>query len=572
MRTSIGDAVGYKVRFADKTTPGAWVKIMTDGILLAETRGDRDLLAYDTIIVDEAHERSLNIDFLLGYLKQLIARRPDLKVVITSATLDADRFARHFGVDDAHPAPVIEVSGRLVPGRDPLPRRPAAIPRTKATDDEEDVEEAIVDATGDLWREGPGDILAFLPGEREIRETADLLRADLKRRPWGAAAEILPLYARLSPEEQQRAFAPSRGPAHRARDQRGRDLADRAGHPLRDRHRGRAHQALRVAQQDDAPQDREDRARERRPARGPMRPRPGRHLRAPVPGGRLRGAAALRRARDPAQLARERDPADGVARPRARSTRSRSSSRRARARSRTATSCCRSSARSTSVACSPTSDASSRGCRSTRASAASCSPARERGCLAEALVIASALSVPDPRERPLEKAQAADQAHLRFRDERSDFLSLINLWQFFSVLGDEKLSHRRQVDRCREVFVNHLRMREWRDVHRELAAQLAESGYEWNDALPASIDATRYRSIHESLLAGCFPTSACATAKARATAARAACASTCIRAAASRRRVAAGSSPPSSSRRRASTRAAPRRSSPNGSRRWPAIA
>ena len=182
---------------------------MTDGILLAETRGDRRLLAYDTIIVDEAHERSLNIDFLLGYLKTLAGARPDLKLVITSATLDADRFARHFG-SGGRDAPVIEVSGRLYPVE--IRWRPAGgDPDDETTDDEGDVEEAIVDAAAELWREGPGDILAFLPGEREIRETAELARADFRRRPWGAAAEIVPLFARLSPEEQQRAFAPSRG-------------------------------------------------------------------------------------------------------------------------------------------------------------------------------------------------------------------------------------------------------------------------------------------------------------------------------------------------------------------------
>ena len=205
--TEVGDLVGYKVRFADHTRPDAFVKLMTDGILLAETQGDRALAAYDTIIVDEAHERSLNIDFLLGYLKQLLPTRPDLKVLVTSATLDADRFARHFGTTAA-PVPVIEVSGRVYPVE--IRYRPLGTGDEEA-DDEEELEDAIVAAAEDLWREGPGDILVFLPGEREIRETADLLRRSLARRPYASAIEILPLYARLSVAEQQRVFAPSRG-------------------------------------------------------------------------------------------------------------------------------------------------------------------------------------------------------------------------------------------------------------------------------------------------------------------------------------------------------------------------
>ncbi|HYT98352.1 MAG TPA: ATP-dependent RNA helicase HrpA, partial [Casimicrobiaceae bacterium] len=203
--TTVGNAVGYKVRFTDHTHPAAYIKLMTDGILLAETQRDRALAAYDTIIVDEAHERSLNIDFLLGYLRQLLERRPELRLIITSATLDAERFARHFAAADK-PAPVIEVSGRLFPVD--VRYRPLA---TDETDDEEELEEGIVAAVEELWREGPGDILVFLPGEREIRETGELLRRALARRPYAAAVEIVPLYARLSVAEQQRIFAPSGG-------------------------------------------------------------------------------------------------------------------------------------------------------------------------------------------------------------------------------------------------------------------------------------------------------------------------------------------------------------------------
>ncbi len=210
MGTPLGEAVGYKVRFTDRTKPDAWVKLMTDGILLAETQRDRWLSDYDTIIVDEAHERSLNIDFLLGYLARLVQRRRDLRVVITSATIDAERFARHFG-SEGRPAPVIEVSGRTYPVEVRYRPLGGAEIAGEEADDEEALEDAIVATAEDLWREGPGDILVFLPGEREIRETAELLRKGLARRPYAASVEVLPLFARLSVEDQQRVFAPSSG-------------------------------------------------------------------------------------------------------------------------------------------------------------------------------------------------------------------------------------------------------------------------------------------------------------------------------------------------------------------------
>src|SRR2546425_784258 len=205
LAVALGTTVGFKVRFTDRTGPDAYIKLMTDGILLAETQRDRLLAAYDTIIVDEAHERSLNIDFLLGYLKQLLPQRPDLKLIVTSATLDAERFARHFSAR-GRSAPVIQVSGRTYPVE--MRFRPLA---GDEDDDEEPLEEAIVTAAEDLWRTGSGDILVFLPGERETRGPAVLLRGSLAHRPYAGAVEILPLYARLSVAEQQRVFAPSRG-------------------------------------------------------------------------------------------------------------------------------------------------------------------------------------------------------------------------------------------------------------------------------------------------------------------------------------------------------------------------
>lgn len=201
-----GEVVGYKIRFTDKTGPKASIKLMTDGILLAETQNDRLLEQYDTIIIDEAHERSLNIDFLLGYLKKLLPERPDLKVIITSATIDAERFARHFSTGK-EPVPVIEVSGRLYPVeiryRPVLENKPEISPAKSDSRQTRDLMDAIVDAVDELFRTGPGDTLVFLPGEREIRETAEILR---KHHP--PHVQILPLYARLSAQEQEKIFKP----------------------------------------------------------------------------------------------------------------------------------------------------------------------------------------------------------------------------------------------------------------------------------------------------------------------------------------------------------------------------
>ena len=187
MKVPLGSEVGYAVRFRDRSSRDTQVRLMTDGLLLAEVRRDKLLKRYDTIIVDEAHERSLNIDFLLGYLARTLPRRPDLKVIITSATIDPDRFSRHFG-----DAPIVEVSGRTYP---------VEVRYRPVEDPDRDQEDAIADACDELLREGPGDVLVFLSGEREIRDTADVLRGRLD-------VEVLPLYARLSASEQQRVFKP----------------------------------------------------------------------------------------------------------------------------------------------------------------------------------------------------------------------------------------------------------------------------------------------------------------------------------------------------------------------------
>ena len=244
------------MRFHEQVGKRTAIKLMTDGILLAETQGDRELRQYDRLIIDEAHERSLNIDFLLGYLKQLVERRRDLKLVITSATIDAERFSKHF--DDA---PVIEVSGRLYPVE--VRYRPVAGDAEDTTRDEE--EQALADAVDELCRAGPGDILVFLPGEREIRDAAQVLKKT-NFRGESSAAVFAALHRGAGPGLQAGQGAP-RDPRH----QRGRDLAHGAAHPLRGRHRRRARQALQLPQQGGDAARRADLAGRRAAARGALR-------------------------------------------------------------------------------------------------------------------------------------------------------------------------------------------------------------------------------------------------------------------------------------------------------------
>jgi hypothetical protein len=290
LNTPLGDVVGFKVRFQDRLSRDASVKLMTDGILLAETQTDPLLKAYDTIIIDEAHERSLNIDFLLGYLRQILPRRPDLKVIVTSATIDADRFAKHFRPlggqrpTRSGPAPVIMVSGRMFPVEQ----------RYRPFEESRDygLNEAIADGVDELWagRRG-GDILVFLPGEREIREAADHLRKHLSHSAAdaggrGAAAVCAPVAGRAGPHLRR----PQR-PAHRAGHQRGRDLAHGAGHPLCDRRRHGARQALQLPQQGGAAAGRADQPGGGQPARRALRAGGQRHLHPPVRRGRTSTAA-----------------------------------------------------------------------------------------------------------------------------------------------------------------------------------------------------------------------------------------------------------------------------------------
>ncbi|TAK80077.1 MAG: ATP-dependent RNA helicase HrpA [Betaproteobacteria bacterium] len=472
--TELGGLVGYKVRFHDKLRADSAIKLMTDGILLAETQGDRELHEYDSIIVDEAHERSVNIDFLLGYLKQLVAKRGDLKVVVTSATIDAERFAAHFGG-----APVIEVSGRLYPVD--VRYRPVAGDEEDTTREEE--EQALADAVDEVCREGGGDVLVFLPGEREIRDTAELLR---KRK---LAADILPLYSRLSAAEQDRVFKP--GGARRIvlatnvaetsltvpgiRYVVDTGLARVKRYSYRNKvemlrvepisqaaAKQRAGRCGRVADGVCIRLYSEEDFARRPPFTDPEL------LRSSL-------ASVILRAKSLGLSDVEEFPFLDAPSPRAVADGyALLNELGAVSEEKTLTRTGKELAR---LPLDP---------RVARMLVA----ARAEGCLDEVLVIAAALSVQDPRERPMEKAAAADERHARFADERSDFLGFLKLWKLQEEPGLRRL--------CRENFLSYARMREWRDVHAQLQTALAES--KWPRS---SVDPEKgYRAIHRALLAG----------------------------------------------------------------------
>ena len=529
--TPLGDVVGYKVRFADRLHPGASVKLMTDGILLAETQSDPLLRAYDTLIVDEAHERSLNIDFLLGHLRQILPRRPDLKVVVTSATIDADRFARHFAAADGAPAPVLQVSGRLYPveirwrpfdDRDaakpaaapPADGRaaqaPTPAPRSADRRRDADLNDAIADAVDELWRGAPrgGDILVFLPGEREIRDAADHLRRHVAAaHRGGAAIEILPLYARLSQAEQDRVFVPGAGgrrivlatnvaetsltvPGIRyvvdsglARvkryswrskvEQLQVEPISRAAAAQRAGRCGRVADGVCIRLYDEAGFD-------ARPAYTDPE-----ILRASLGGVILRmkslglgevddfpfvEAPPARAIADGYALLDELGAVDA---------------------DRALTAIGRELAR---LPLDP---------RIGRMIV----EARSRQALAEVLVIAAALGSGDVRDRPLDQAAAADAKQRAFDDDKSEFVGTLKLWRWIEAgrgvapPGSDappphKLSNRQQDERLRDHFISPRRVREWRDIHAQLHAVAAEHGWR-----PNSLPATQ-EQLHQSLLAG----------------------------------------------------------------------
>ncbi|MGH8705122.1 MAG: ATP-dependent RNA helicase HrpA [Burkholderiales bacterium] len=481
LKVELGGAVGYKVRFHDKVRPDTFIKLMTDGILLAETQGDPELRAYDTLILDEAHERSLNIDFLLGYLKRLMPRRADLKLVITSATIDAERFSRHFDG-----APVIEVSGRLYPVE--VRYRPVEGDREDTTREEE--EEALTAAVEEVCREGPGDVLVFLPGEREIREAAEALRKRRPARP-GETHELLPLYARLSAAEQDRVFRPGRArrivlatnvaetslTVPRIRYVVDTGLARVKRYSYRNKvemlrvenvsqaaAKQRAGRCGRVA----------DGVCVRLYSEEEFKARPAftdpEVLRSSLAAVILRALSLdLGRVEEFPFL----DPpgpraiADGYAL---------LAELGAVDEGNALTDVGRELAR---LPLDP---------RIGRMLIA----ARDEGCLEQMLVIAAALSVQDPRERPLERASAADERHARFADERSDFLAFLKLWKAFG--------HGASRSQCRESFISYPRMREWRDIHGQLHQSVAELGWRESSANPEKAEG--YRAIHRALLAG----------------------------------------------------------------------
>ncbi|ALK98445.1 ATP-dependent RNA helicase HrpA [Massilia sp. WG5] len=499
--TPLGEHVGYKVRFNDTLQPGAWVKLMTDGILLAETQTDPLLKAYDTIIIDEAHERSLNIDFLLGYLKQLLPRRPDLKVIITSATIDAERFARHFGTPDK-PVPVIEVSGRLYKVEvryRPVDRDPVAAstgggdkPATKAqaARDKRDLIDAVVDGVDELCRLGQGDVLVFLPGEREIRDCAEALR---KQHP--PHVEILPLFARLSVEEQDRVFKTTNARrivlatnvAETSLTVPGiRYVVDSGlARVKRYSYRNKVEQLQVEAIAQSAANQRAGRC------------------------GRVADGVCIRLYEEDDFLQRPKFTDPEILRS-----------------SLAAVILRMKSLHLTDVETFPfveppqgraiadgyqllqelgaVDDANELTPMGRKLAKLPLDPrvgrmilaAVDNNCLTEMLIIASALSVQDPRDRPMEYQQQADEKHKKFADEKSEFLSYIKIWRWFEQAIEHKKTNRQLQENCRENFLSQLRLREWRDVHSQLLTIVREQGWRLSEA------AATYEQLHMALLTG----------------------------------------------------------------------
>jgi ATP-dependent helicase HrpA len=440
--TEVGDLVGYSVRFHDQVADRTLVKVMTDGILLAELRRDRSLRAYDTIVIDEAHERSLNIDFLLGYLKQLLPRRPDLKVVVTSATLDPDRFSRHFDG-----APVLTVSGRTYPVE--IRHRPLA--------EEQDQVDGIVAACAELRGDGPGDVLVFLSGEREIRDAADALR--------GAADEVVPLFGRLSAAEQHRVFAPHAGrrivlatnvaetsltvpgiryvvdcgtariSRYSSRTKVQRLPVERISRASAAQRAGRCGRVadgvcIRLYDEDDHASRPEftDPEIVRTSLASVLLQMASLDL-GDVEAFPFVDPPDSRAVRDGRQLLEELGAFDG--------------NRLTRV--------------GRQLARLPVDPRMAR----------MVVEAASRGCLAEVLVIVAALSIQDPRERPLDAQQQADEMHARFAEPASDLLAWLNLW---SYLGEQQkaLSGNAFRRMCKREHLHYLRVREWQDLHGQL--------------------------------------------------------------------------------------------------------
>jgi ATP-dependent helicase HrpA len=492
LKTPLGEVVGFKVRFQDRLSKNASVKLMTDGILLAETQTDPLLQAYDTIIIDEAHERSLNIDFLLGYLRQILPRRPDLKIVVTSATIDADRFAKHFASRNG-PAPVIMVSGRTFPVEQ----------RYRPFEESRDygLNEAMADGVDELWQGGAGgDILIFLPGEREIREAADHLRKHLAHQPLTRNAEVLPLFARLSQAEQDRIFEASNGRrivlatnvAETSLTVPGIRYVIDAGTARVKRYslRSKVEQLMVEPISQAAANQRAGRCG--RVANGICirlydekdfagRPRftDPEILRSSLAGVILRmkslhlgvvedfpfiEAPSKRAITDGYQLLAELGAVDD------------------------------------DNELTPIGKELARLPLDPRVGRMILE-ARGREALDEVLVIASAMSVQDVRDRPMDAQAQADQQHAKFDDDKSEFTGYLKLWKWIhNARGghgtDHKLSNRQYEQLLRQNFINIRRVREWRDTHTQLLTVVTE--HQWRiNTQPAS-----YEQLHLSMLAG----------------------------------------------------------------------
>lgn len=561
----LGEHVGFKVRFTDTLSKGASIKLMTDGILLAETQTDPLLKQYDTIIIDEAHERSLNIDFLLGYLKQLLPKRRDLKVIITSATIDADRFARHFGSEE-RPAPVIEVSGRLypvevryrpvdglfplqgdgvaqraalrqpnrlpvsgqswnggvgdaldapmkqplsaderrqglqavtaAPTRDSVPRNPGFAPSRErektgaARERDRDLMDAVVDAVDELARIGSGDILVFLPGEREIRDAAEALR---KHHP--PHVEILPLFARLSAQEQERVFKTSNARrivlatnvAETSLTVPGIRYVVDAGLARVKRYSYRN----KVEQLQIEPV-----------AQSAANQRSGRC-------GRVAAGVCIRLYDEQDFLKRPKFTDPEILRSSLAAVILRMKSLRL------------ADVETFPFIEPPPGKAIADGYQLLQELGAvdemnQLTPlgrqlaklpldprvgrmilaARDNAALSEVLIIAAALSVQDPRDRPLDAQAAADNAHKKFADDKSEFLSYLKIWKWFEEAIEHKKSNRQLQEECRANFLSQLRLREWREVHSQLLTLVREQGWRENES-PATYD-----QLHTALLTG----------------------------------------------------------------------
>jgi ATP-dependent helicase HrpA len=499
--TPLGEAVGWKVRFTDQVGDRTLVKLMTDGVLLAEVQRDRWLRQYDTIIIDEAHERSLNIDFLLGYLARLLPRRPDLKLVITSATIDVDRIAKHFSADGAH-VPVVEVSGRTDPVE--VRYRPVVDPDDPDADPDRDQVSAIVDAVGELVAEGPGDVLVFLAGEREIRDTADALQGVAVERS-GAAIEVLPLYSRLSAADQHRVFQPHSGRrvvlatnvaetsltvpgiryvvdpgtarisrySHRTKVQRlPIEPVSQASARQRAGRCGRTSDGIAIRLYTQA--DYESRPEYTDPE----------ILRTNLASVLLQMAAlglgdvADFPFIDPPD---RRAVADGVALLEELGALAPSGPEDGGRPGAVLTEVGR------TLAALPLDPRMAR----------MVVEADRRGVLEEVLVIAAGLTIQDPRERPAEHQQAADEMHARFADENSDFLTLLNLWRYLAE-QQEALSGNQFRRTVKREFLHYLRIREWQDLHGQLRSTARRLGM----AVGEPAESPDERAVTAALLAG----------------------------------------------------------------------